>query len=71
LHEAKVSLNSTEALSFSFFSFLTFPTSGKAEAVKGKRKKYCSPIMTKEPTEKQIILSFSRLYEFSAILFPP
>ena len=57
--------------SFPLFSLYTYTPSEPTEAVKGKRKKYCSHVMKKEPIWKTVICQSNRLFEFSAILFPP
>ena len=57
--------------SFPPFSLYTFPPSELTEAVKGKRKKYCSHITKKEPIWKTVACQSNRLCEFSAILFTP
>ena len=57
--------------SFPPFSLYTFPPSELTEDVKGKRKKYCSHVMKKEPIWKAIYLSIkSALWIFSDTFSP-
>ena len=57
--------------SFPPFSLYTFPPSEPTEAVKGKRKKYCSHVMKKEPIWKTVFLSTkSALWIFSDTFSP-
>ena len=57
--------------SFPPFSLYTFPPSEPTEAVKGKGKSIAAISRKKSRFERQIICQSNRLYEFSAILFPP
>lgn len=58
--------------SFPPFSLYTYPPSEPTEAVKGKRKKYCSQITIKRvDLLGRFLCRADRLCEFSAILFPP
>ena len=57
--------------SFPPFSLYTFPPSEPTEAVKGKGKSIAGILWKKEPIWRTVTCRSNRLFEFSAILFPP
>jgi hypothetical protein len=72
IHYNTIYYNFFTTYSFPPFSLYPFPPSEKAEAVKGKRKKYCSHVMKKRADlSGRFLCRVDRLCEFSAILFTP